>query len=204
MGRTVEFPKIEKEVNVTIKTAKAYSSNEDIKALWPDRNFTKVVKNELAKHPSDCLVMSAPTVDITNIDTSKLTENDNTDIYQQMVYVSCVNMFTCAENAAKENPNLKKVIIMEHAPRYDTKDIDPLSLKPALAKYANNVIMQLYLNSKLKNRITIGQHSLATSGYGSEHEDRFKNTKSSNTSMVNMEEKCIPEVSRISCLRLLL
>ena len=116
VGRTVEFPKIEKEVKVTIKTAKAYSSNEDMKALWPGRNFTKVVNNELAKHPSDCLVMSAPTVEITNINTSKLTENDNAAIYQEMVYVSCVNMFTCAENAAKENPNLKKVIIMEHAP----------------------------------------------------------------------------------------
>ena len=80
--------------------------------------------------------MSAATVDITNIDTSKVTETDNMDAYQRMAFVSSTNMFVCAEKALDEHPNLEKVTVMEYAPRYDTKDVDPLNLKPALAKVA--------------------------------------------------------------------
>ena len=109
----------------TVRTAKAYSSIEDKKALWPTRNFTDVVKANLAQNPTDCLVMSAPTVDITNIDTSALKQSDCTDIYQQNVHVSCQNMFNIAHDTVAKYPNIEKVIIMEHAPRHDTKDVDP-------------------------------------------------------------------------------
>ena len=61
----------------------------------------------------------------------------------------------------------------------DTKDVDPLSLKPALARYANNVFTQLWLSSKNKDKISIGQHNLATSGSGASHDDIFKNLKTS-------------------------
>ena len=79
-----------------------------------------------------------------------------------MVHVSCVNMVAYAENALKENPDLKKMIIMEHAPRYDTEDVDPLKLKTDLAKYANYTFNQLWLDSP-KN-ITIGHHGLDVGG----------------------------------------
>ena len=179
MGSTVDFPSLEKDAKCTIRTAKAYSSKEDKRALWPYKNFARVVREHLAKAPTDCLVMSAPTVDITNIDTAKLRQSDSTDVYQQMVHVSCVNMFTCAEYALKDYPNLKKVILLEHAPRYDTEDVDPLGLKSALAKYANNTFSQLWLNSKEKNRIMIGQHNLSTGGSGANHDDWFRNINSS-------------------------
>ena len=42
------------------------------------------------------LVMSAPTVDITNLDTSKLSPTDSTEAYQQKVIVSAQNMFSLA------------------------------------------------------------------------------------------------------------
>ena len=130
VGSTVDFPSLEKDAKCTIRTAKAYSSKEDKRALWPEFFFARVVREHL--------VMFAPAVDITNIDTAKLRQSDSIDVYQQMVHVSCVNMFTCAEYALKDYPNLKKVILLEHAPRYDTEDVDPLGLKPALAKYSNN------------------------------------------------------------------
>ena len=47
VGRNVSFPKIEKATKCTIRTAKAYSSVQDKNALWPERNFTDVVKKEL-------------------------------------------------------------------------------------------------------------------------------------------------------------
>ena len=58
----------------TVKTAKAYSAEYDSAAKWPEQNFTKVVKDELKKKTYDCLVMSAPTIDITNLDTSNLNQ----------------------------------------------------------------------------------------------------------------------------------
>ena len=123
--------------------------------------------------------MSAATVDITNIDTSKVTETDNMDAYQRMAFVSSTNMFVCAEKALDEHPNLEKVTVMEYAPRYDTKDVDPLNLKPALAKVANNALAQLWLNSKRKNKIQIGQHSLPTCDSGAIHDQMFRNTDKS-------------------------
>ena len=164
----------------TIKTSKAYSSGFDKAAKWPEYNFTDVVKKELGNKAYDCLVMSAPTVDITNLDTSKLSQSDNSTFYQQKVFMSCQNMFNSAQNSLKDYPNLKKVIIMEHAPRYDSKMVDPIGLKAALAKYANNVYNQLWLDSSFKNKISIGNHTLSTSSSGAIHEDSFRNFKTGN------------------------
>jgi hypothetical protein len=106
------------------------------------------------------LVLSAPTVDISNIDTSKLTENDNIEALHQSMIVSCQNMFTTAQNALKTNPMLQKVVIMEHAPRFDATSVDPLGIKPLLAKFANATLSQLWFTSPFKNRIQIGHHKL--------------------------------------------
>ena len=45
------------------------------------------------------LILAAPTVDISNIDTSKLTLNDNIEVFKQEIVISCRNMFTVATNA---------------------------------------------------------------------------------------------------------
>ena len=63
------------------------------------------------------LVMTAPTVDITNTDNTKMSEH----VIEQRVIESSKNMFVIAEQALMENNNLKKVIIMEHPPRFDRK-----------------------------------------------------------------------------------
>ena len=49
---------------------------------------------------------------------------------------------------------------MQHAPRFDTVDVDPLGLKPKLAMYANSILSQLWHSSPMKNRIVIGKHKL--------------------------------------------
>ena len=69
-------------------------------------------------------------------------------------------MVDIAENSIRSNESIKKVIILEHPPRFDTKDKDPLSLKPEFAKYANNVYTQLWLASNLKDKIVLGKHNL--------------------------------------------
>ena len=157
---------IEKETNSRIKTCKAYSSVEDATAMWPHKNITDVSREALANTFKDDefshLVLAAPTVDITNLDTTNLQGNENIEFYKQKVFVSCQNMFTAAKSALDNNQGLETVVIMEHPPRFDVPDADPTALKPRLAKYANTVLADLHQQSSVKNRIVIGKHSLTS------------------------------------------
>lgn len=150
----------------------------DDRARWPQYNITDVV-NYTMKNPGveefDVLVLAAPTVDITNLDTSKLTPTDDTAAFQQSVITSTQNMFSLAEVSLEQNKSLRKVVIMEHLPRFDNLDVDPTSLKPNLVKLANATLSQLWLNSPIKHKISIGYHSLNSSGVGAAHVERYQN-----------------------------
>ena len=173
IGRNVEFPRIEKDNRCNIKTASAYSSVYDETTRWPDNNFTKVAKEELSKKHYDYLIMSAPTEDITSIDTSKLNKADNTAVYQQKALSSSQNMFDIAREALDDHPNIKKVIIMEHTTRHDTSEADPVGLKPGLARYANNVLHQLWLDSGMKDEIVVVAAHTTMDTLA--HDDLFRN-----------------------------
>jgi hypothetical protein len=151
-----------------MKTIKAYSSKRDSNARWPNKNITDVTPAALINtHEEDDfshLLLAAPTVDISNLDKTKLTSNDNIEVYKQKVVVSCQNLLTVAQNALSKHPQLKKVVIMEHAPRYDVSDVDPTGIKPKLAKYANSSLAQMWHDSAMKDRIVIGKHSLDCGG----------------------------------------
>ena len=152
----------------------------DFNAKWPEQNFTDVVNYALTnpgRENYDVLVLSAPTVDITNMDTSKLSPLDNTEIYQQNVIISVQNMFSLAQAALEQNRNLKTVVLMEHTPRFDALDVDPTSLKANLVKLANATLNQLWLNSHLKNKISIGCHSFENSGTETAHLARYQNLR---------------------------
>ena len=130
VGQTAAMPIIENGQSRVV-TAKAYSSVYDVKARWPKCNFRDVVKNRLenpGQDSFDVLVMSAPTVDISNLDTSNLRPKDNTEMYQQKVIESSNNMFKIAKQSLELNPNLSNVVIMEHPPRFDSKMVDPTTL----------------------------------------------------------------------------
>ena len=71
---------------------------------------------------------------------------------------------------------MKKVTIMNHAPRYDTHDVDPMGLKHKLANYANNYMLELWLDCPMKDRISIGSHNLECSG--EERMKRYKDDRS--------------------------
>ena len=141
-------------------TAKAYSSIEDNRARWPRKNVQDVTNKYLDVVSKDdtfeYLVLGAPTVDITNLDTSRTKPEANTEFFKREVIVSCQNMFTTAQNALIKHPKLKKVTIMEHSPRYDNANVDPSCLKPKLAKYANDVFRHLWSSSSLRHKIVIG------------------------------------------------
>ena len=52
---------------------------------------------------------------------------------------------------------------MQHAPRYDTVDVDPLGLKSKLAMYANSILSQMWHSSVMKEKIIVGKHKLECS-----------------------------------------
>ena len=177
IGHTASVKQLEDACNARIRTARSYSSAYDKHARWPKKNFTDVVKDNLA-NPGydnfDVLVMSAPTVDITNLDTTHLAPTDNIEVYKQNVIRSTQNMFSLAQATLGENRNLSKVIIMEHPPRFDTQEVDPTSLKNKLAIFANTTLSSIWLNSPLKDRIIIGRHSLESPGVGPSHQARYR------------------------------
>ena len=189
VGHTAAIRNVEIGQNCRVRTGRAYSSVHNLNARWPERNFRDVV-NYALKHPGrenfDVLVMSAPTVDITNLNTSKLQTSENTLFFQQQACISSQNMFKLAEESSQNNPSLSKVVIMEHPPRFDTPDMDPTSLKPELARIANSTLGQLWLNSPLKEKIHIGRHSLESSGTGATHFKRYENRKTGRYDGVHM------------------
>ena len=164
VAHSVNFGLLEYNTNTRIKTMKAYSAVEDLKARWPHKNVTDVTATALLNVPDDDkftkLVLAAPTVDISNLDTEHVTKKDNIEIYKQKVMTSCLNMFSVATNAVISHPEIKKVLIMEHAPRHDKPEVDPTGLKSTLAKFANSTLDQLWHSSDFKNKIVIGKHSL--------------------------------------------
>ena len=183
ISHNANFSKIEEETKSRLKTVKAYSSTKDNRARWPQKNLTDVtkaaLKNTHENDEFDHLVIGAPSVDITNINTSKLSVDDSIEVFKQDVVTSCHNIFAVAQNAVQNHPNLKKVVIMQHAPRFDEQNVDPTGLKPKLAKMANSTFSQLWHSSVHKDKIIIGQHSLdctsdlVTARYKDERTNRY-------------------------------
>ena len=128
------------------------------KLRWPEKNFEDVVQKNLklpGREQYDIVVMTSPTVDISNLGTFSMSENS-----ERVVIESSNNMFKIAHRALTENPTLMKVVIFEHPPRFD--DVH----KSQLVTLANNRLNQLWDNSPFKNRIILGRHSLESSGVG--------------------------------------
>ena len=155
---------LEDKTGTRMVAKKAYSSTYDKEAKWPAKNVNDVTREALSKAHSDNkyenVILSAPTVDITNLDTSKTKPSDNIEIFKQDVLISCKNMFTAAQKALNAHKQIKKAILIEHPDRFDTEDKDPLSIKAELVRYANRLYQQLWFESNLKHRIILGQHRL--------------------------------------------
>ena len=79
------FNFVERVTHSTIKTAKAYSSAWDKDARFKHLNVTDVAKNELENAAFDHLVLAAPTVDITNLETINVKPDDPTEIFKHKV-----------------------------------------------------------------------------------------------------------------------
>ena len=79
----------------------------------------------------------------------------------------CRNLLAVAEEAVISHQNLKKVVILNHTPRFDNIKNKNLSEK------ANAILFKLCEKSKLKGKITIGSHNLEDFGIGHTHNGRY-------------------------------
>ena len=167
VGHTANLREVEKASNCRIRSAKAYSSTSDSGARWPVRNFKDVVQNNLnnpGQENYDILILSSPTVDLTNLDTARYNQEE----IEKKVVESCQNMFNTVHDALTQHKDLSKVILMEHSPRFDDQR------KTELAVVANTILSQLWVTSPFKNKIVIGRHSLVSLGIGSSFLARYK------------------------------
>ena len=72
-------------------------------------------------------------------------------------------MFSVVQGALVKHPNLKKVILMKHSPRYDLPHVDQRQLKAKLANFANDTFAQLWQSSGMKDKIIVADHNLQCS-----------------------------------------
>ena len=165
-----------------IVTAKAYSAVfDDVAnkakeaAFFPQKNFLQVVPKEVTKDNFDHLIIQAGSVDITNLNTAE-NANEYLEYFKQETVLSAKNIFNSVVIALENQTSLKTAIIMKQTPRYDPHNVDPLSLKSALSHLFNNTMMELWMNSPLKDKIYVGSHNIDCSG--AIQSARYRHTKS--------------------------
>ena len=117
------------------------------------------------REPYEILTISAPSEDISNL---KLKDCNRTDI-QSKVDESCRKLVNVAREALQKHNNLKKVILLEHPPRFDDK------LKSEMAIFANKTLCKLIDDSK-SDQIELGKHTLQCYGIGKTFEARYRNS----------------------------
>ena len=135
---------------------RAYSSEYDEVAMKPNENVKAVVRRELAADRKyHTLVLGAPSVDITNMDTRQ----GIMEWHSVAAIASSHSMIESAEYALKTG-RVEHVIITEHVPRYDLASHgDPHCVKPGMAGLANTTLHKAREQSGFSQSITIGSHS---------------------------------------------
>ena len=116
VGHSANLKYLERSINCQFESVRAYSSVMDPDARWPRKNFTDVVTQYLrGSKPFNIVVMSAPTVDISNLKIKQLTQHQ----CEVKATESSKNMMSLAEKILANNKSLEKVILMEHHARFD-------------------------------------------------------------------------------------
>ena len=148
-------PKLENPTGSLIRSVNAYASVRDERAPADKRhlNVSNVVRRELTKSQGeDTLILGAPTVDISNQDTSEGIMDTN--VTETMA--SSMAMVEAAEYALKTG-KVKQVILTQHLPRYDVDNND--KDKAELAKIANKELQRARDNSEFAEHILVGHHT---------------------------------------------
>ena len=156
--------------NAKFSQERAYSSvNETASNIYkqlpkfPKLNFTDVVPAELRKGNFHYLVLQAPSVDITNLNTD-VHPSQYSKYFQQETLKSAHKFFSVVENALEVKPTLHKVIVLKLIPRYDPPSVDPLGLKSDLSRMFNEELEELCMSSRFQSKIFVGSHNIDCTG----------------------------------------
>ena len=170
VAKVLDRKVIEKATGLEVKRVTAHTafnnnslkqSNE--KSASTNSSLHEILKAETS-HEVDVLVVQAPSDDITSLDTTEDKARTNEEYLKQQTIIAATNVISEVSNTLKSNPSIKKAIIMECTPRYDTISEDPLSAKAGLISLYNDTLEQSLLSSSLKDRILLGSHNLECSG----------------------------------------
>ena len=182
MISNLDLKVVENAMQSEVRIAKAYSSLDNPKeddakekTRFPEKNFSVVIDAEMKKADTDILVIQAGSVDISNMKIGEDNLKKYGEYFKQETIISATNLFTYVTNALVSNPGLKKAIILKQTPQYDPKTKDPHSVKSALSQLYNDTLVQLWLGSIHKSRITLGSHNLDCAGGVREARYRSKN-----------------------------
>ena len=181
---------IEIATQAKLRVAKAYSSSYEDKEdgnkyapKYHHKNFKEVIEHELKNKDDDVLIVQAGSIDITNFKTDKQL-GQNVEYFKQHTSNSAKSLFLAVSDAEKNNPQLKKIVILKQIPRHDFQASNPPGLKPFLSKLYNDTLDHLFLEHPVKSKITIGNHNLECSG--GVFEARYRNTLSGKYDGVHM------------------
>ena len=170
----VDIRHLEESTNTLIYTEKAFGASFKADALKPNENFLSVSMNAPSKKNYSYAVLQGSATDITNLDTSSFSAA-NHEVLKQEVLIASQNMISAARNIVLRNPSIKKVLILDRIPRFDPLSADPAQLKSSLSQFGNNILREELDKCDVKDRISIGKHSLPTQCqqnlYG--HPERF-------------------------------
>ena len=165
------------DCDVTFK--EAFTVDHDENAFYPDKNFFKVVPQELQKEDFSVLVLSCGPNEISNLDTT-LNYRENIDEWRNKVGQSSVKMFQLAEWCLQKYSSLKSVVIVKRPPRYDNR------IKAHLSEYANAILDEMMKKSGNKN-ICVSRQKLSCDGYV--RMQRFGNPSYNNYDGIHMRGK---------------
>jgi hypothetical protein len=127
----------------------------DERAFNPRQNVQAVLQNQLSNgRKFHTVILGAPSVDITNQDVSKGIREENT----METIASARNMVEAADSAI-ESGQVEQVLLMQHAPRFDTPRDDPYGARPHLARLANESLERMVGQSRNKEKIMVGSHT---------------------------------------------
>ena len=173
---------IEVATKMKVKTARAYTCLKRKDNSYDSRSFQTVINDELDKDNYDVLVIQSGTKDISNLPNS-CSDNDIESLKNEVVQ-SARNLINCAEEASKNNPNLRKIIVAKQIPRYDSFNTNPPGLKTSLSYIFNSALVDLAASSDLKEKLIIGDHTLDCEG--AVREARYKNSRTGRYNSVHL------------------
>lgn len=161
--QNLETKVLEEASKTVVEKATAYTTDEDVDAKFPKKNFLKVVPEKLSQKSFDTLILQGGCNEISNLNVYS-GQRENFKIWQEKVKMSRTKMFQLAKSSLENNPSLKKVIILKSLPRYDPKKSDPESIKAQLNQFGNTLYNTLWMEDGCPSNILIADQYMECQG----------------------------------------